>query len=73
MFKRDHNLEITVKILSEKYHSEITNEGAYFCSEMIRWYNFWERKLNHVNEEIQGASKTRKSVDGKPDLTLEDS
>ena len=40
---------------------------------MIRWYNFWERKLNHVNEEIQGASKTRKSVDGKPDLTLEDS
>ena len=57
MFERDYNLEITVKILLEKYHNEMTNEGAHSRSELKRWYNFWERKLNKVSEEIQGASK----------------
>ena len=72
MFERDYNLEITVKILLEKYHNEMTNEGAHSRSELKRWYNFWERKLNKVSEEIQGASKARKRVDGKPGFTLED-
>ena len=65
MFERDSNFEITTKILLEKYN-EMTNEGAHFRSELKRWYNFWERKLNKVPEEIQRASKTRKRVDGKP-------
>ena len=60
MFERDCTLEITVKILLEKYNNEMTNEGAHFRSELKRWYNFWERKLNKVSEEIGGASKTRK-------------
>ena len=47
-------------------------EGAHFCSELKRWYDFWEGKLNNVSEEIQGASKTKKRVDGKPSFTLED-
>ena len=50
----------------------MTNEGAHFCSELKRWFNFWERKLNNVSEELQGALKTRKRVDGKPGFTLED-
>ena len=29
------------------------NEEAYFLSELKQWYNFRERKLNNVNEEIQ--------------------
>ena len=40
MFERDYNLEITVKILLEKYHNEMTNEGRHFRSELKRWYNF---------------------------------
>ena len=59
-------------ILLEKCHNEMTNEGAHFRLELKRWYNFWERKLNNVSEEIQGASKTRKRVDSKPGFTLED-
>ena len=42
MFERDCTLEITVKILIEKYHNEMTNEGAHFRSELKRWYNFSE-------------------------------
>ena len=61
-----------MKILLEKYHNEITNEEAHFRSEMNRWYNFWERKLNSVNWKIQRVSKTRKKVDGKPGFTLEE-
>ena len=57
---------------NEKYHSEMTNEGAHFRSELKRWYNFGERKPNNVSEETLGASKTRKSVDGKSGCTLED-
>ena len=72
MFERDYNLEITVKILLEKYHNEMTNEGAHSRSELKRWYNFWERKLNNVSEEIQGAWETRKRVIGKPGFTLGD-
>ena len=30
---------------------------------MKRWYNFWERKVNNVNQKIQEVSKTRKRVD----------
>ena len=30
MFERDCNLEITVKILLEKYYKEMKNEGAHF-------------------------------------------
>ena len=59
-------------ILLEKYYNEMTNEGAHFRLELKRWYNFWERKLNNVSEEIQGASKTGKRVDSKPGFTLED-
>ena len=51
----------------------MTNEEAYFFSEMKQWYNLRERKLNNVNEEIQWASKTRKTVNGKASFTLEDS
>ena len=36
------------------------NERAHFRLELKRWYNFWERKLNNINEEIQGASKKKK-------------
>ena len=72
MFERDYNLEITAKILLEKCNNKMTNEGAHFRSEMKRQYSFWERKLNKVSEEIQGASKTRKRVDGKSGFTLED-
>ena len=36
VFERDYNVEITVKILLEKYHNEVTNEGAHFCSELKR-------------------------------------
>ena len=43
MFERDYNLEITVKILLEKYHKEMSNEGTHFRSELKRWYNFWEK------------------------------
>ena len=50
----------------------MTNEGEYFHSELKWWYDFWEKKLNNVNEEIQGVSKTRKRVDGKPAYLLED-
>ena len=50
----------------------MTNDGAHFRSKLKRWYNFWERKLNNVNEEIQGTSKTRKRVDGKPGFNIED-
>ena len=32
MFERDYNLEITVKILLEKYHNEVTNDGVHFRS-----------------------------------------
>ena len=60
MSERDYNLEISVKILLEKYHNEMTNEGAHFRSELKGWYNFLERKLNNVSEEIQGASKQGK-------------
>ena len=60
MLEIDYNVEITVKILLEKYHNEMTNEGAHFCSELKRWYNFWERKLNNVSEEIQGVSEKKK-------------
>ena len=66
MVERDYNLEITVEILLEKYLNKMTNEGAHFRSELKRWYDFWERKLNNVNGKIQGTSKTRKKVDGKP-------
>ena len=66
MFERDCKPEITVKILLEKYNNEMTNKGTYFCSKLKRWYSVWERKLNKVSEEIEGASKTRKKVDGKP-------
>ena len=52
MFEGEYNLEINVKILLEKYHNEMTNEVAHFCSELKRRYNFWERKLNNVSEEI---------------------
>ena len=72
MFKRDYNLEITVKILLEKYHNEMANEGALFRSELKRRSNFSERKLNNVSEEIQGASKVKKRFDGKPGFTFED-
>ena len=71
IFERDYKLEITVKILLEKYHNEMTNEKAYFRSKLKRWYDFWERKVNNVNEEIQGASKTRKRVN-EPGFILED-
>ena len=71
MFERDYNFEITVKILLEKYHNEMTIKGAHFRSELKRWYNFWERKLNNASEEIQGASKTKKIVDGKLGFNLE--
>ena len=71
MFERDCNLKITVKILLEKY-SEMTHEGAHLRSELKRWYNFWEGKLNNVSMEIQGASKTRKRVNGKSGFILED-
>ena len=30
------------------------------------------KKIKNVSEEIQGVSKTRKRVDGKPSFTLED-
>ena len=60
MLERDYNVEITVKILLEKYHNEITNEGAHFCLELKRWYNFWERKLNNLSEEIQGVPEKKK-------------
>ena len=69
MFERDCKPEITVKILLEKYNNEMTNKGTYFCSKLKRWYSVWERKLNKVSEEIEGASKTRKKVDGKPNFT----
>ena len=59
MFEKDCNLEITVKILLEKYHDEMTNEGAHFHSELERWYNFWETQLNEASEEIQASAKTR--------------
>ena len=72
MFERDYNLKITMRILLEKFHNKITNKGAHFRSEMKLWYNFQERKLNNGNEEIPAASKTRKTVDGKPVFTLED-
>ena len=72
MFERDHNLQVTAKILLEKRHNEMTNEGAHFRSKLKRWYNFWERKLNIVNEKIQGTPKTRKRVDGKSGFTIED-
>ena len=55
-----------------EYHNEMANEGVHFRSELKQWYNFWEKKLNNISEEIQGASKTRKKVDGKPGFTLED-
>ena len=60
MFERDYNFEITVKILLENCHNEMTNEGAHFRSELKRWNKFWERKLNNISEETQGASRTRK-------------
>ena len=41
-FERNYNLEITVKILLEKCHNEIANEGTQFCSELKRCYNFWK-------------------------------
>ena len=72
MFERDYNLKIAVKIALEKYHYEMTNEGAHFRSELKRWLNFWGKKIKNVSEEIQGVSKTRKRVDGKPGFTLED-
>ena len=71
MFERDCNLKITVKILLEKY-SEMTHEGAHLRSELKRWYDFWKGKLNNVSMEIQGASKTRKRVNGKSGFILED-
>ena len=52
------------------------NDRAHFRLELKRWYNFWERKLNNINEKIQGASKKKKKwkrVYGKPGFTLEDS
>ena len=49
----------------------MANERVHFRSELKWWYNFWERKWNNVSEEIQGASKTKKRVDGKPGFTLE--
>ena len=61
-----------MKILLEKYHNELTNEGAYFRSELKRWYIFWKEKLNNGSEKIQEASKTRERVCGKPRFTLED-
>ena len=48
----------------------MANEGAQFRSELIQWYNFQERKLNHVFEKI--GSKTRNKVDSKPGFFLED-
>ena len=63
---------MTVKILLEKYQNKMTSEGAHFRSELKRWYNIWERKLNSISEEIQGSPKTRKRVDVKPGFTLED-
>ena len=50
----------------------MTNKGAYFRSELTRWYNFGKGKLNNVSEETLGASKTRKRVYRKPGFTLED-
>ena len=55
----------------EKYN-EMTNERAHFCSELKRGYNFWERKLNNVSQEIQGTPKSRKRDDSNTGFTLED-
>ena len=56
MFERDYYLQITAKILLEKY-SEMTNEEAHFRSELKRWYNLWERNLNNVSEEQKEHQK----------------
>ena len=51
----------------------MTHEGAHFCSQSKQWYNFLGKRLNNVNEQIQGASKTRKRGDDRPGFILEDS
>ena len=56
MFERDYYLQITAKILLEKY-SEMTNKEAQFRSELKRWYNLWERNLNNVSEEQKEHQK----------------
>ena len=56
MFERDYYLQITAKILLEKY-SEMTNKEAHFGSELKRWYNLWERNLNNVSEEQKEHQK----------------
>ena len=56
MFERDYYLQITAKILLEKY-SEMTNKEARFRSELKRWYNLWERNLNNVSEEQKEHQK----------------
>ena len=56
MFERDYYLQITAKILFEKY-SEMTNKEARFRSELKRWYNLWERNLNNVSEEQKEHQK----------------
>ena len=57
MFEKDYNLKITVKILLENYHNEMTNEGANFRSELKQWYDSWGKKLNNVKEHQQQGKK----------------
>ena len=69
MFERDDNLEVTVVILLEKYHKNII---VHFVQNWNGGIIFGKEKLSNVNEQIQGASKKRKRVYGKPGFTLED-
>ena len=48
----------------------MTHEGAHFRSESKQWYNFWGKRLSKVNEQIQGASETRKRGDDRPGFIL---
>ena len=60
MFERGYNLKINAKILLEKYHSGMINEGAHFRSELKRWHNFWERKYIRGNiRSIESKEKSR--------------
>ena len=61
-----------MKSLLGEYQNEMTHKRAHFCSKSKQWYNFWRKRLNKVNEQIQAASKTGKRVDDRSGFTLGD-
>ena len=58
-----------LKTLLGKYKNKMINIGAYFWSELKKWYSFWEAKFKTV-DKTQELPKARARVAGKQTFLL---